>query len=382
MRITLIGPAYPFRGGVSQHTTLLGHYLRRVHEVDFISFRRQYPKLLFPGKTDRDPSRVPDREPCAYLLDPMNPMSWADAANRIRGFNPRIVVMVWWVPFFALVWWYLIRRIKSQTGASVVFVCHNVLPHEKNVLFDKITQFLVRLPDGFIVHSESDKQELSAIRHDARVIRCPIAPHPRIALPEGGKKESRLTLGIDLNKTVFLFFGFVRPYKGLDLLLEAMDKVVRAYPETLLLVVGEFWEPVQKTKRQAERLGLERNVRIIDGYIPNEKVGIYFSACDAVVLPYRSATQSGVPQVARSMGRPMIVTDVGGLAENVLNPGMGKVVPPGDVPALASAMTGIIRSNRKSNPLTKSETDDSFPESWKEIVNAITDLSVRKGEDE
>jgi glycosyltransferase involved in cell wall biosynthesis len=378
MKITLIGPAYPYRGGVSQHTTLLGHYLRRFHEVDFISFKKQYPKLLFPGKTDKDPSRSAEREPCVYLLNPLDPASWNAVVHRVLDFNPRVVVLIWWVPFFAPAWWFIVRKVRARTDIRVVFVCHNVLPHEKNILTERITRAVMALPDGFTVHSEFDEKQLLQLRPEASICRCPIAPHPRAVSSGEGREESRRILRIGRHLAVFLFFGFVRPYKGLDLLLQAMAKVVRARPNALLFVVGEFWEPIDKYRRMTKRLGLDRHVTFVSRYVPNEEVAIYFSACDTVVLPYRSATQSGVPQMAISMGRPVIVTDVGGLAENVTHSNMGWVVPPGDTNALAEAMITSIEPRQKRKLNSKIGTQNDFPPAWKAIVNAIEKLSIRR----
>jgi glycosyltransferase involved in cell wall biosynthesis len=370
MRIALIGPTHPYRGGVSQHTTLLCRHLRRSHEVDFISFRRQYPQWLFPGKTDKDPSRSPDIEPCARLLDAADPSTWEPAARRAAGFRPDALVLVWWVPFFAPAWWFIVRKVRARLRVPVIFICHNVLPHETNAWMARIVRSALGLADGFVVHSEADRGRLLGLRPGAPVIRCPIAPHPSLPPFRGTRRAARAELGIGGRSPVFLFFGFVRPYKGLDLLLDAMTLVTARRPGAALLVVGEFWEPVEKTRRRIRELNLGDSVRIVDRYVGNEEVGVYFAACDAVVLPYRSATQSGVPQMAASLGRPAVVTDVGGLAENVRRTGMGRVVPPGDPAALARAMLSAASGKTTARP---KGTDPA----WRDIVSAIETLSRR-----
>jgi glycosyltransferase involved in cell wall biosynthesis len=370
MRIALIGPTHPYRGGVSQHTTLLCRHLRRSHAVDFISFRRQYPQWLFPGKTDKDPSRSPDIEPCARLLDAADPSTWEPAARRAAGFRPDALVLVWWVPFFAPAWWFIVRKVRARLRVPVIFICHNVLPHETNAWMARIVRSALGLADGFVVHSEADRGRLLGLRPGAPVIRCPIAPHPSLPPFRGTRRAARAELGIGGRSPVFLFFGFVRPYKGLDLLLDAMTLVTARRPGAALLVVGEFWEPVEKTRRRIRELNLGDSVRIVDRYVGNEEVGVYFAACDAVVLPYRSATQSGVPQMAASLGRPAVVTDVGGLAENVRRTGMGRVVPTGDPAALARAMLSAASGKTTARP---KGTDPA----WRDIVSAIETLSRR-----
>lgn len=370
MRIALIGPTHPYRGGVSQHTTLLCRHLRRSHEVDFISFRRQYPRWLFPGRTDRDPSRFPDVEPCARILDAADPSTWEPVARRAAAFRPDALVLVWWVPFFAPAWWFIVRRVRARARVPVIFVCHNVLPHETNAALERIARSALGTADGFVVHSEADRGRLLGLRPGAAVIRCPIAPHPSLPPYRGSRRQARAELGISGRTPVFLFFGFVRPYKGLDLLLDAMTVVAARRPGAVLLVVGEFWEPVGKTRARIRQLKLEDAVRVVDRYVGNEEVGVYFAACDAVVLPYRSATQSGVPQMAAALGRPAVVTDVGGLAENVKRTGLGRVVPPGDPGALARAMLSVAAGPEPARPKGPDPA-------WSDIVAAIETLGRR-----
>jgi len=371
-KITLIGPTYPYRGGVSQHTTLLCHYLRHRFDVDFISFKRQYPALLFPGKSDKDPSLDADQEKCDYLLDSINPLTWVRTAQHIHSNRPDLLVIIWWVPFFAVMWWLLIRLVKSHLDIPVLFVCHNVFPHEKSVFWSMLTRWILQLPDGFTVHSKTDDADLQSIRSQAKIFRLPIAPHPRPKTKTWDQKSARSKLGLDEDTPVFLFFGFVRPYKGLDILLNAFA-ALRQTKDATLLVAGEFWGSREPYDQQIQKLQISDSVHIVDRYIAMEEMGLYFGAVDAVVLPYRSATQSGIPQLAFALDRPIVVTDVGGLAENIKHPSQGIVVPPNDTKALTAAMSQFFGDRRKQ-ALKKSSSQKHFDTDWIAMVDTIEEF--------
>jgi len=363
-----MGPTTPYRGGVSQHTTLLCHYLRRRFEVDFISFKRQYPSILFPGKSDKDPSKDADQERCNYLLDSINPFTWMKTAKQIRSTSTELLVIVWWVPFFALMWWLIIKKVRHARNVPVLFVCHNVFPHESNFLWSMLTRWVLQLPDGFIVHSKTDELDLHEIRSTPRVFRLPIAPHPRPKIKMWDKQPARAKLKLDQNVPVFLFFGFVRHYKGLDILLDAFADLLRKR-SCSLLVAGEFWGSREPYDKQIQSLQISKHVKIVDKYVAMEEMGLYFGAADVVVLPYRSATQSGIPQLALGLNRPVIVTHVGGLAENIKNPHQGLVVPPENTKALASAMMQFLDTMKER--LSKSSKTKKFDTDWILMVNTI-----------
>lgn len=368
-QITIIGPTYPYRGGISQHTTLLCHYLRRLFRVHFISFKRQYPALLFPGKSDKDPSRDADREKCDYRLDSMNPVTWINTAGIIRSNRPDLLIIVWWVPFFAVMWWVIIRLVKSNRNIPVLFICHNVFPHEKNVLWSMLTKWILKLPDCFIVHSKTDEADLHLIRHHPKVFRLPIAPHPRPKTKIWNKAAARSKLNLRVDKPVFLFFGFVRFYKGLDILLRAFAEL-RKTKDAILLIAGEFWGSRDPYDEQIKTLQISDSVYITDQYISMEEMGLYFGAADAVVLPYRSATQSGIPQLAFAMNRPVIVTDVGGLGENIKSADQGIVVPPENMKALVAAMVRFVDSLDSRSP-GKFTMNKPFDTDWIAITDTI-----------
>ena len=264
-------------------------------------------------------------------MDSVNPLSWGGAGRRIAAWRPDAVIYKWWTPFFAPSYT-AINRIVRRGGARVVFICDNVVPHERGGLDGWLTRMAFGEVDGALVMSESVRRDLLAFR--------PGLPHRMVKHPlysqfgdPLGQAEARAELG--LSGDVLLFFGFIRAYKGLDVLIEALPHIRR--PVTLV-VAGEFYEDRSAYDRQIERLGLKDRVKILDRFMGEAEVRRYVSACDAVVLPYRSATQSGVIPLAYALECPVITTNVGGLPEVVEEGGTGLLVPPGDPPALAAAV--------------------------------------------
>ncbi len=340
MHLVVIGPTYPFRGGIAHYTTLLVKHLREAgHRVDFLSFVRQYPSFLFPGRTDRDPSRVVLRVECEYLVDPLNPLTWVRTFWRIRQLRPDLLLLQWWVPYWTPTLSAISWLVKTFTSVPIVFLCHNVVPHGGGGIFDRnLSRFVLRHGDYFLVHSHQDLGRLQALLPGARgeVIPLPTyQPLAEIAVADGERLRRRLGLE---GKRVLLFFGFVRLYKGLDYLLQALALLKEEFPDLHLLVAGEFWIPRAHYEAMARDLGIADRVTFEDRYVPNEEVGAYFGLADAVVLPYIEATQSAIVQLAFGFGVPVISTDVGGLREAVEDGVTGLLVPPCDPEALAEAV--------------------------------------------
>ena len=326
-----MGPAYPLRGGIAQYLALLHGELGRRHEVAFFSFRRQYPRLLFPGRTQREEEQPGLRVPAEAIVDSMNPFSWGGAGRRIAAWRPDVVIYKWWTPFFAPCYT-AINRIVRRGGSRVVFICDNVVPHERGGLDGYLTRMAFSQVDAALVMSESVRKDLLAFRPELphRLVQHPL--YSQFGAPMA-QDDARRELG--LAGEVLLFFGFIRAYKGLDILLDALPHIRR--PVTLV-VAGEFYEGRKSYDRQIERLGIRSRVKVLDRFLGEEEVRRYVSACDAVVLPYRSATQSGVIPLAYALECPVITTRVGGLPEVVEDGGTGLLVAPEDPRALASAV--------------------------------------------
>jgi glycosyltransferase involved in cell wall biosynthesis len=335
VKVVLIGPTYPYRGGISHYTTLLYQHLSAAHEVKFYSFKRQYPAFLFPGRTDRDPSHSPLRADCEYLLDPSNPLTWLKTFRRIREDRPDALILQWWVPYWAPAFACIAGLVRRFTATRVMFICHNVFPHERSVVDRALVRLALTQGQFFIVHSEEDQKKLQSLLPEARVRKAFIPPCSVFNAASISEEKAKKELSLQ-GRTV-LFFGFVRPYKGLEILLRALPEVVERVGAHLL-IVGEFWTGEEHYTVLIRDLGLEGHVTIVNEYVPNEKVGLYFTASDVVVLPYVEATQSAVVPIAYSFHKPVITTDVGGLAEVVKDGVTGIIVPPQDSAALARAI--------------------------------------------
>jgi glycosyltransferase involved in cell wall biosynthesis len=335
-RLCLIGPTYPYRGGISHYHTCLIKELSKRNDVRVINFSRLYPDFLFPGKTQLDESERPLVAESARIVDSMNPFTWIRAGMRAARMKPDLILVQWWHPFFAPAMFTICLVAKLMRRGKIIFVCHNVLPHEKSLVDKLLVRLAFLLPDGFLVQSREDRETLAGIRARAPVT---VHPHPIYDFFGTGnltRAAARTKMGAG-DEPLLLFFGYVRGYKGLAVLIEAMP-AIRARVPAKLLVVGEFYDAPARYERLIERLGLGGAVRVENRYVGNEEVEAFFVASDLVILPYVSATQSGIVQIAIAFDRPVVVTEVGGLPEAVSPGKTGFVVPPKDPAALAEAV--------------------------------------------
>ncbi len=374
MNLALVGPIYPYRGGIAHYTTMLYRELvGQGHRVFLCSFKRQYPHWLFPGRTDRDPSV---REPGIkgeYRLDSLNPLTWWATARAIRVRQPDTLILQWWTPFFALAWMTL-ARVARRAGIRVIFICHNVFPHERRPWDTWLVRWTLRLGDKFIVQSQDEKAQLLAL--------LPGCPVEVVSMPifdmftdqAVSQEEARRRLGLSEDAPVLLFFGFVREYKGLRHLLDAMPAIRAELTGVRLLIVGEFWQDKQPYLDQIRRLGIEDDVITVDQYVPDEKVPVYFGAADVVVLPYTHVTQSAVVQLAFGFGVPVITTRVGGLVEAVTPGKNGTLVEPGDVGALAKAV--VSHFERQQPCVHQRGSSGEAQRRWDTLIKVLTEEPV------
>ncbi|MEW6060407.1 MAG: glycosyltransferase family 4 protein [Bacteroidota bacterium] len=370
MKILLFGPAYPYRGGMAHFIALLyTHLVKRGHNVEIINFTRQYPNLLFPGKTQQESGEAGIPVPSTPLIDSINPLNWMIQGMRLRQRNADLVISTFWLPFFGPssgTLHKLLRRGKTKT----LTILHNIVPHEHrpgDVLF---TKYLFRHTDYFIAQSESVEKELLRL--------APTAVYKRVALPMFSlfngripKAEAKKMLNITDERTI-LFFGYIRPYKGLHVLIDAM-KIVKEKMNLRLLICGEFYGDEEKYRRHIKEAGIEHCTTVISDYIPNEKVHLYFSAADVVVQPYVSATQSAIAQMAYFFSSPIIATNVGALPEVVIHEKSGLIVPPNNPQALAEAIVRFY-NEKMEGTLMAGATEERKKYSWDAMVDAIEEL--------
>jgi glycosyltransferase involved in cell wall biosynthesis len=372
MQVVLLGPTYPFRGGIAHYTTLLCHHLRQHHQVEFISFRRQYPTWLFPGRTDQDPSRQPLTVECDRLIEPFNPWTWIQTARRIRELDPDLLLLQWWVPFWAPVWLTIAKLVRRRVRPRILFISHNILPHEGGWMDRLLARWVLGQGDTIIVHSKRDRDDARQLLPKAQVHVTALPTYEVFAQQVPSSHEARRVLGIRDDIPLVLFFGFVRPYKGLHYLIGALPQVLEQL-DVHLLVAGEFWGDDTSYREQIRTLGLDEHVTIVDRYIPNEEVSTYFGAADVVVLPYSDATQSGIVQMAFGFGLPVVTTTVGGLGESVQDGLTGLLVPPMDSDALAAAVIRYFQEELGPSFRTNIQAQrDRF--SWARLVALIEEV--------
>ena len=345
--IVVVGLSFPYRGGISHYSTLFVRQLRQKFNVRFITLSRQYPSLLFPGTTQYDSSDKRLEEPNERLIDSINPLTWVRTARAIRKARPSLVVIQWWHPFFAFAFGSIKCMLGRELRRKTVFLCHNVLPHEGSPLQKTLSRFAFFGSNLFIVHSSQDRQQLLDLRGDAKIRQGLHPTYAEFSDSHWSRSTARTDLGIAADEKVILFFGLVRKYKGLQYLIEAMGRVLDEL-DCKLLIVGEFYDDKQPYLDLIESQRIGGSVRVVDQYVPNEDVPKYFLAADVVVLPYVSATQSGIVQIAFGIGTPVITTNVGGLPEAVDDGETGYIVESQSCVAIADAIIRYFCSDADS----------------------------------
>ena len=376
MRLALVGPVYPYRGGIAHYTTMLYRALRyRGHEVLVVSFKRQYPQWLFPGQSDKDPSEEPLKvKDAQYWIDSLNPITWLTTFRRIRDYRPDVIVLQWWTTFWAPLLFLLGALNRIFLRSSLVYICHNVLPHETRFWDSLLARLAWRWGKSFIVQSEEEKERLSSIMHDIPVS---VVPHPiydMFADQKIPQKEARKRLDLPLDRPILLFFGFVREYKGLKDLLAALPEIRAQLGEVTLVVAGEFWEDKSPYLEMIENLRITDAVIVEDRYIPNEEVSVYFSAVDVLVAPYRRATGSGIVQMALGCECPVITTQAGNSANAVQSGINGLVTPTADSQAIGKAIVKYFHN--RPNQSKESEEKKRLYQ-WDALVLSIEVVTAR-----
>lgn len=345
MTIAVLGPVYPYRGGIAHYTARLVRALVEAgEEVLTVNLTRQYPSALFPGSSQEDGSKQPFETVSERWVDSMRPDTWVTTVARLRRRGVKKLIIQWWHPYFAPSFG-TIARLARRAGIEVVFVCHNVEPHE-GTPFDRLAlKWAYGGADRFVVHAKAERSKMERYASGRPVA---VVPHPVYDLfaegPLPERAASRADLGLGAEEEVLLFFGLIRPYKGLEVLLRAMPSILAKRP-VRLVVAGECYGDEKPLHALIAALGIGAAVKLDLKYIPNEGVASYMVAADAVVIPYLHATQSGIVQVAYAFGKPVITTRVGGIPEVVWEGETGLLVPPSDEAALAAAVERFFGEN-------------------------------------
>lgn len=375
--VVIVGPAHPLRGGgmATFNERMAQAFQEEGDEVEIVTFSLQYPSFLFPGKSQFTDEPAPSGLTIKILINSINPISWIKTGNYIRRKKPDLVLFRYWLPFMGPCLGTIARIIKRNRHSKVLAITDNVVPHEKRPGDVPLTKYFLSGCHGFITMSQSVLEDLKRFEPDKSAICLPHPLYDNFGEPET-KEDACKELGLDPKYRYILFFGFIRAYKGLDLLLKAMaDERLKQQSDIKLIVAGEFYDSSAPYQEIIRQFSLEGRLILHTEFIPNTEVRHYFCASDMVVQPYKHATQSGVTQVAYHFNKPMVVTNVGGLAELVPNGEVGYVVEP-EPDAIAGA---IIRFYCE-------EGTDFFPEnihlfkarfSWKIFIQEIRTLASK-----
>ncbi|MCK5050301.1 MAG: glycosyltransferase [Candidatus Cloacimonetes bacterium] len=367
MKIGFLGPAYPLRGGIAQFNMLLALELKKKHEVKIFSFSKQYPKIIFPGKDQIDHSETkPDLE-IEPIVIPYNPLTWFSAVKKIRQWQPGILILKYWIPFFAPVFGWLIRRLKKH-NIRVIYVIDNIVFHEKWYFAEKLTKYALGKADVLITMSDSVNDDARRLLPKANIIKGLHPIYNCYDLGNYSKESAKIKLQVEKKKTI-LFFGYIKPYKGLDLLIRSFPLILRELPDAHLMIVGEVYGDDTGYFDLIEKLNLKNDVTFINRFATNEEVELYYKAADVLALPYTSATQSGVVQIAYDMELGAVATPVGSLAELVLDGKTGIMAEDVSKEAFSDAVVRYFELDQEQ--LIRNIKEESKKYSWEALAKLI-----------
>lgn len=377
LKIVMIGPVYPYKGGISHYTGLMYRALAKKHKVKMLSYKLQYPKFLFKKEQKDYSNKSFEIKDTRYLINTANPVNCVMVASRIRRMKPDLVIFQWWHPYFAPCYWimemFLGKKIKKM------FLCHNVFPHERFPMDRFLSKLVLKQGDYFITQSSMDSEDLRSIKKDARYIQTFHPTYNAFKMKDMSKEGARGILDIPSDEKVLLFFGFVREYKGLKHIIRALPKIVKEIPNAKLYIVGDFDGDKDRYLELIKEEQVENYIRIFDGYIPDNEVEKFFAACDLVVLPYESATQSGIVQIAYGFRKPVVVTNVGGLPEVVEDGETGYVVEAFNDTQLGEAVIRFFKED-KAKEFEQNVIKEEYKYSWDRMTEVVQKLYGELGE--
>ncbi|MBE3085771.1 MAG: glycosyltransferase [Bacteroidetes bacterium] len=372
MKIISLGPAYPYRGGPATFNDRLAQqFSAEGHDIEIVTFRLQYPGLLFPGKTQYTDSPAPQGVKITRKLNSINPFNWIATGLKIKNEKPDILLIRYWLPFMGPCLGTVARIARSNRHTKVICIFDNVVPHEKRPGDKFLTKYFTGSIDGAIVMSQTVFDDLKTFRKNIPV---KLSPHP--LFDNYGtlvsREEALSALNLDADNSYLLFFGFIRAYKGLDLLIEAFSDKRLRNRKLKLIIAGEFYENDTPYRDLIKKYDLENDIIFFDHFIKDNEVSLFFSVADLVVQPYKTATQSGVTQIAFHFEKPMLVTDVGGLREIVPDGKCGYVVKPESI-YIAEAIIDYFDNNRKGQ-FTEGVKLEKEKFSWNRMTDSIVEV--------
>lgn len=372
MKIVILGTAYPYRGGLSAFNERLAYeYQNQGHDVEIYTFTHQYPDFLFPGKTQYSTEPAPENLKIVRKVHSYNPFNWIKIGREIARMKPDMMITKFWLPFMSPCFGTIARIVRRNKHTKLISILDNVIPHEHRIGDKQFVRYFIKPTDGFVAMSKSVLADLRLFTQDKPAV---FSPHP--LYDHYGERLSRdealSLLNLDPENHYALFFGFIRAYKGLDLLLEAFADERLRQSNVKLLVAGEFYGDPAPYLNQIKTLGIEDKVVLCTDFIPDSEVNRYFSAADLVTQPYKTATQSGVTQIAFHFEKPMLVTNVGGLAEIVPDGKIGYVVEP-DAKQIADAICKFFDEHHQQE-FEKNIVEEKQKYAWSEFTRNIMEI--------
>ncbi len=372
MKVIILGTAYPYRGGLAAFNERLAYeYQSQGHEVEIYTFTLQYPSFLFPGKTQYSTEPAPEQLRIYRKVNSCNPLNWIKVGREISRKKPDLLITKFWIPFMAPCLGTIARIVRRNKHTRIISILDNVIPHEHRIGDKMFVRYFVNSTHGFVAMSKSVLQDLRLFTKDKPAVFC---PHP--LYDHYGQRlereEALQLLQLPTQNHYALFFGFIRAYKGLDILLQAFADERLRNSDVKLIVAGEFYGDSTPYMELIKKLKLEDQIILRTDFIPDSNVNQYFSAADIVTQPYKTATQSGVTQIAFHFEKPMLVTNVGGLAEIVPDGKIGYVVEP-DVQQIADALVNYFKQN-KQDEFERNIKEEKKKYTWDHITDAIQQL--------
>lgn len=385
MKLAFLGPAPPFRGGIVTYIGMLARVLQgRGHPVFWASFRKQYPRFLFPGSEQEGETAAWLDHPNTPRFVPWSPWSWWRTARDLERAAPAAVVIKYWIPFFAPGFLGVTWLLRRRTRIRIIYLLDNVIPHEKYPLGLLLTRLALGQGHAYIAQSDQVRRDLLQVLPGVEPARIITTPHPvydfgRPGEPRRSRREARAQLGLPSDARLVLCFGFIKPYKGVVHLIDAAGALQREFGDGLrVLIVGDIYGEKQPYLDRIAASGGAEIIDLIDGFVPDAMVQDYFLAADLAVLPYVSATQSGIVQIAYNYDLPVVTTDVGGLPEVVRDGETGFIVPPADAAALAAAITRFFVEDRAA-VFGAAVARRKHEYSWDRMAEAVERLAAPEG---
>ena len=371
-RVIIIGPGHPLRGGLATFNQRLAkEFIESGHECSICSFSLQYPSIFFPGKSQYSDEPAPEGLVIRSLINSINPFNWISVGNKLKNEKPDIIVVRFWIPLMGPALGTILRRVKKNKHTKIICIADNVIPHEHRPGDTTFTSYFLKSCDAFITMSEKVMADLRSFQKSkpGKIIQHPLYDNFGSAL---SKEDARRNLGLSQDEKIILFFGFIRQYKGLDILLHAMadERIKKAGIK--LMIAGEFYEDKRQYIDLIDQLKIKDQLILRTDFIPDFEVRNYLCAADAVIQPYRNATQSGVTPLAYHFEKPMVVTNVGGLASLVPHEKVGLVAEP-TPQAIADAILRFYQLGE--NYFIPHLRTEKLKYSWSSLVNAVTKLA-------